>query len=66
MDQFMVNLEGEKADVGEEVILLGESEGECLSADDLAELAGTIPYEILTNINARVPRAYVTLTGVVT
>ena len=31
--------------------------GRC--AEDLARWAGTIPYEILTNINTRVPRVYV-------
>ncbi len=60
MDQFMVNLEGNKADVGEEVILLGEaSTGEEISAEDLAEWAGTNAYEVLTNINERVPRVFI-------
>ena len=30
-----------------------------IRVEDLAEWAGTIPYEILTNINTRVPRVYV-------
>jgi alanine racemase len=59
MDQIMVNLESEEAEAGEEVILLGKQRGEAITADELAELAGTIPYEILTNINQRVPRVYV-------
>ena len=41
-----------------EVILLGESQGESITVEDLAAWAGTIPYEILTNINTRVPRVY--------
>ncbi len=56
MDQMMVNLEMGTAYNGDEVILLGEG----ISAADLAEWAGTIPYEILTNINTRVPRVYIT------
>ncbi|MBI5730220.1 MAG: hypothetical protein HY963_03695 [Ignavibacteriales bacterium] len=29
-----------------------------ITVEELAEWAGTIPYEILTNINTRVPRVY--------
>ena len=60
MDQMMVNIEWETAYNGDEVILLGEAEqgSATISCDDLAEWAGTIPYEILTNINTRVPRIY--------
>ena len=60
MDQIMVNIESDSAFNGDEVTLIGESDGEEITAQDLAEWAGTIPYEILTNINTRVPRVYVT------
>jgi alanine racemase len=43
-------------DIGDEVILIGEHSGERISAWDHADFAGTIPYEILCNIAARVPR----------
>ncbi len=59
MDQLMANIEWDSAYNGDEVILLGESGGAKITAEDLAEWAGTIPYEILTNINTRVPRVYV-------
>ena len=39
--------------------LLGADGDEVITCEDLAEWAGTIPYEILTNINTRVPRVYV-------
>jgi alanine racemase len=58
MDQLMVNIEWESAYNGDEVILLGEADSEKITVEDLAEWAGTIPYEILTNINTRVPRIY--------
>jgi len=58
MDQIVVNIESDSAFNGDEVILLGEDGKEKISAADLAQLAGTIPYEILTNINTRVPRIY--------
>jgi alanine racemase len=44
--------------IGEEVVLLGTQGSETLGAEDLARAAGTIPYEILTNVSRRVPRFY--------
>ena len=61
MDQCMVNLGQEEAPIGTDVILLGKHPvtGECILAEDLAALAGTNPYEVMTNISARVPRYFV-------
>lgn len=60
MDSMMVNIEWDSAWNGDEVILLGSDEhtGVSVSAHDLAGWAQTIPYEVLTNINTRVPRLY--------
>jgi alanine racemase len=60
MDQMMVNIEADSAFNGDEVTLIGESGSEAITAQDLADWAGTITYEILTNINTRVPRVYIT------
>jgi alanine racemase len=46
-------------DVGEEVILLGCGETRTISADEIAEYEGTIPYEILCRISKRIMRVYV-------
>jgi len=46
------------ADVGDEVVLLGASDGLQIDAREHAELANTIPYEILCAISKRVPRRY--------
>lgn len=61
MDQLMVNIGWDSAYNGDEVILIGEDKktGASVSCEDLASWAGTIPYEVLTNINTRVPRVYV-------
>jgi alanine racemase len=58
MDQIIVNIENDSAYNGDEVVLLGSDGINSITAEDLAEWAGTIPYEILTNINTRVPRIY--------
>jgi alanine racemase len=44
--------------LGDEVVLLGETEGDRLGAEDLARATGTIAYEVLTNVSRRVPRFY--------
>jgi len=56
MDQFMVNVGADEAQVGDEVVLLGDG----ISAHDLAEWMGTNEYEVLTSISARVPRVFLT------
>jgi len=43
---------------GDEATLLGCDRGECIWADELALLCRTIPYEILTGINAAIERRY--------
>jgi alanine racemase len=58
MDQIVINIEWDSAYNDDEVILIGESGQEAITCEDLADWAGTIPYEILTNINTRVPRLY--------
>jgi alanine racemase len=58
MDQIMVNIERDTAYNGDVVVLLGQDGEEAITCEDLAAWAGTIPYEVLTNINTRVPRVY--------
>ncbi|MCF8260015.1 MAG: alanine racemase [Melioribacteraceae bacterium] len=59
MDQIIANIKDKTAYNGDEVILLGKSGETIIRAEELAKWAGTIPYEILTNINTRVPRIYI-------
>ncbi len=61
MDQFMVNMEGQPATLGDEVILLGQSaqNGQRIRTEELAQWANTNVDEVLTNISARVPRTYI-------
>lgn len=57
MDQLMVRLP-KFYPVGTPVVLMGKSGDKEITADDLAEQAGTINYEILTNFSNRVHREY--------
>ena len=65
MDQFIVDLKGDAAELGvregDTVTLFGPGRGVEFAeptADDWAEAAGTISYEIMTGIGPRVPRLY--------
>ncbi|MDI6716540.1 MAG: alanine racemase [Actinomycetota bacterium] len=59
MDQFMVDLgPASEAKADDEVVLIGRQGNEEITVDELAEILGTINYEILCMINARVPRVY--------
>jgi alanine racemase len=59
MDQLMVNLGPNGIGYnGDDVILIGETDGERVSVEDLAGLIGTTPHEILVSLNQRIPRVY--------
>lgn len=58
MDMLMIDVTDIDAHVGDEVILIGENEFDVISADELAEHAQTISYEILISITQRVPKVY--------
>ncbi len=60
MDLTLVDVTGiPGVSVGDEVILLGTSDGMNVDALEHARLANSSPYEILCNISKRVPRRYV-------
>ncbi len=59
MDQFMVDVsEVSDARVGDEVVLLGEDRGEQITAEELGALSGRFNYELVCDINKRIPRVY--------
>lgn len=58
MDQFMVDIGQDSAWNEDEVVLIGRQGDEAIRAEDVAALAGTIPYEILVGLNDRIPREY--------
>ncbi|MEU6946660.1 alanine racemase [Streptomyces sp. NPDC046316] len=59
MDQFVVDLDGDDVEPGTEAVLFGPGDRGEPTAQDWAEAADTIAYEIVTRIGARVPRVYV-------
>ncbi|KOU57961.1 alanine racemase [Streptomyces sp. MMG1533] len=59
MDQFVVDLGGDEPEPGAEAVLFGPGDRGEPTAEDWAQAAGTIAYEIVTRIGTRVPRVYV-------
>jgi len=60
MDQLIIDVTDLKVTIGDEVVLIGSQKANNISAYDLSNLLGTIPYEILTNLSkARAVRVIV-------
>lgn len=60
MDQFVLDLGADATEAaGDTVVLFGSGAGGEPTAEDWARQAGTISYEIVTRVGARVPRVYV-------
>lgn len=59
MDQFLVDVGDDAVAVGDRVVLWGDAASGVPSAEDWAEWAGTINYEIVTRVGPRVPRIFV-------
>jgi alanine racemase len=58
MDQVMINCESDDVQIGDEAVLIGQQGDLQVTANDWARQVGTIGYEIVCGISARVPRNY--------
>jgi alanine racemase len=58
MDQLLVDVGDAPVAPGDEVVLIGRQGAEEITATEWAQHLGTINYEIVTGIGARVPRTY--------
>jgi len=58
MDQFLVDVGDDPVAIGDRVVLWGDPATGAPSAADWARAAGTIGYEIVTRVGARVPRVF--------
>ena len=60
MDQLMMDVSDvPEAKSGDIVTLIGTDGGDRITADDLAQIYGTIGYEVVCGISKRVPRIYI-------
>ena len=59
MDQCMINMDAvPEAALGDEVVLIGKQGNEHISAEMIAKHWGTISYEVVCGLTARLPRNY--------
>ena len=58
MDQVMINCESDDVQIGDEAVLIGQQGEIQITVNDWARQLGTIGYEIVCGISARVPRNY--------
>ncbi|MBC8124564.1 MAG: alanine racemase [Candidatus Kapabacteria bacterium] len=63
MDELMVNVGDADVKLGDEVVLMGQQTGRdgitsSIDANDIAQWASTIPYDVTTSVSARVPRCF--------
>jgi len=58
MDQFVVDLGGDRYELGQEVVIFGDSQKGEPTAEELAATAQTVNYEIVTRIGGRAKRVY--------
>jgi alanine racemase len=63
MDQFVLDIGTDPVESGDEVLVFGPGTAGEPTAQDWAEWLGTINYEIVTRVGARVPRTYVEAAG---
>jgi len=62
MDQLIVEVtHGPKVRVGDEVVLIGTQGDEEITAQEWADLLGTITYEVVCRFSNRIPRNYISL-----
>ncbi len=59
MDYMTVNFGNQHVKPGEIATLIGEDTGDCITANEVANWAGTIPYEIITALQYYLPRIIV-------
>jgi alanine racemase len=58
MDQLVVDVGDDPVEAGEEVVLFGPGDDGEPTAQDWADVLGTISYEIVTRVGPRVPRVF--------
>jgi alanine racemase len=59
MDQIMVDVGKFAVKIGDEVVLIGAQGKNKITAEELACLSDTIPYEIVCSLGNRIPRVYI-------
>jgi alanine racemase len=58
MDMTMIDVTGTDVAPGDEVVIIGEQDGESIGVREMAAAIGTIPYDLLCRVGSRIQRVY--------
>ena len=58
MDMTTIDVTGMNVAPGDDVVIVGEHEGQSIGVREIAAAIGTIPYELLCRLGARIQRVY--------
>jgi alanine racemase len=58
MDMTMIDVTGMDVSTGDEVVIVGEQQGEEIGMREIAASIGTIPYELLCRVGTRIERVF--------
>jgi alanine racemase len=58
MDMTTIDVTGLDVHTGDEVVIVGEQQGEAIGMREIAASIGTIPYELLCRVGTRIERHY--------
>jgi alanine racemase len=58
MDMLMIDVSGLDVSPGDEVVIIGRQETEAITAREMAAAIGTIPWEVVCRLGARIERQY--------
>jgi alanine racemase len=58
MDMSMIDVTGMDVSPGDEVVIVGEQDPESVGVREIAASIGTVPYELLCRVGARIQRLY--------
>jgi alanine racemase len=58
MDMTMIDVTGTDVAPGDEVVIIGQQGNESLDVREIAASIGSIPYELLCRVGARIERVY--------
>lgn len=58
MDMSMIDVTGTDVAPGDEVVIVGDQQGEAMGMREMAAAIGTIPYELLCRVGSRIQRVY--------
>jgi alanine racemase len=58
MDMLMADVTGTEVSPGDEVVIIGSQDDESINVREMAAAIGTIPWEIVCRLGARIERVY--------